>query len=47
MNSGATAYMREIVGAAAVMDGTAQSISGVRVLGRYRLQIRLTRPVGE
>jgi ABC-type oligopeptide transport system substrate-binding subunit len=40
--SPATAYMREIVGAAAVIDGKAQSISGVRVLGRYRLQIRLT-----
>ena len=43
--SPATAYMREIVGAAAVIDGKAQSISGVRVLGRYRLQIRLTRQV--
>ena len=39
--------MREIVGAASVIDGKAQSISGVRVLGRYRLQIRLTRPVGD
>ena len=39
--------MREIVGAATVIDGKAQSISGVRVLGRYRLQIRLTRPVGD
>ena len=40
-------YMREIVGAAAVIDGKATSISGVRVLGRYRLQIRLTKPVGD
>jgi ABC-type oligopeptide transport system substrate-binding subunit len=47
LNSDAAAYMREIVGAAAVMDGTAQSISGVRVLGRDRLQIRLTKPVGD
>ena len=39
--------MREIVGATSVIDGKAQSISGVRVLGRYRLQIRLTRPVGD
>ena len=39
--------MREIVGAVAVMEGKAQAISGVRVLGRYRLQIRLTRPVGD
>ena len=45
--SPATAYMREIVGAATVIDGKAQSISGVRVLGRYRLQVRLTRPVGD
>ena len=45
--SPATAYMREIVGATSVIDGEAQSISGVRVLGRYRLQIRLTRPVGD
>ena len=43
--SPATAYMREIVGAASVIDGKAQSISGVHVLGRYRLQIRLTKPV--
>ena len=37
-------YMREIVGAAAVIDGQAQTISGVRVADRYRLQIRLTKP---
>ena len=43
--SPATAYMREIVGASAVIDGKAPSISGVRVLGRYGLQIRLTGPV--
>ena len=47
LESPAIAYMREIVGAASVIDGKAQSISGVRVLGRYRLQIRLTRPVGD
>ena len=40
-------YMREIVGAVAVMNGKAKAISGVRVLDRYRLQIRLTRPVGD
>jgi peptide/nickel transport system substrate-binding protein/oligopeptide transport system substrate-binding protein len=45
--SPATAYMREIVGADAVLDGKATSISGIRVLGRYRLQIRLTRPLGD
>ena len=30
-----------------MMDGRATSISGVRVLGRYRLQIRLTKPLGD
>ena len=45
--SPATAYMREIVGATSVIDGKAQSISGVRVLGRYGLQIRLTRSIGD
>ena len=39
--------MREIVGADAVTDGKAQSIAGVRVLGPYRLQIRLTKPLGD
>jgi ABC-type oligopeptide transport system substrate-binding subunit len=43
----ATGYMREIEGAQAMIDGNAQSISGVRVLGRYRLQIRLTKPLGD
>ena len=47
LKSYATTFMREIEGAQAVIDGTAQSISGIRVLGRYRLQIRLTRPVGD
>ena len=39
--------MREIVGATDVIEGRARSISGIRVLGRYRLQIRLTRPLGD
>jgi peptide/nickel transport system substrate-binding protein len=47
LGSPASAYMHEIVGADEVMDGTAQSISGVRTLGRHRLQIRLTRPLGD
>ena len=42
-----SSYMREIVGADAVIGGRAKTISGVRALGRYRLQIRLTRPVGD
>jgi ABC-type oligopeptide transport system substrate-binding subunit len=45
--SPAKPYMREIVGAAAVIDGKATSISGIRVLDRYRLQIRLTKPLGD
>ena len=47
LGSPATAYMDEIVGANAVTEGKATSISGVRALGRYRLQIRLTRPLGD
>ncbi len=43
LKSPAVVYMREIVGAAAVIDGKATSITGIRVLGRYRLQIRLSR----
>ena len=34
--------MHEIVGAHAVIDGKATSISGVRALDPYRLQVRLT-----
>ena len=47
MGSPAVGYMREIVGATAVIDGKTTSISGVRVLGRYRLRIRLTKPLGD
>ena len=47
LRSPATQYMHEIVGADAVIDGKAQTISGVRVLGRYRLEIRLTKSVGD
>ena len=47
LKSPATVYMHEIVGASAVIDGKAASISGIRVLDRYRLQIRLTKPVGD
>ena len=46
MRSPAASFMHEIVGADAVIDGTATSISGVRALDRYRLQIRLTKPTG-
>ena len=47
LRSPATAYMHDIVGATAVIEGKAQKISGVRVLGRYRLRLRLTKPVGD
>jgi ABC-type oligopeptide transport system substrate-binding subunit len=47
LESPATPYMREIVGAAAVIDGKAATISGIRPLGRYRLQVRLTKPLGD
>jgi ABC-type oligopeptide transport system substrate-binding subunit len=40
-------YVRDIVGGGAVLDGRAETITGVRVLGRYRLRLRLTRPVGD
>jgi ABC-type oligopeptide transport system substrate-binding subunit len=43
----AAGFMREIEGAQAMIDGRATSISGVRVLGRYHLQIRLTMPLGD
>jgi len=45
--SPAQPYLREIVGAVAVIDGDAESISGIRVLARDRLQIRLTKPIDD
>jgi ABC-type oligopeptide transport system substrate-binding subunit len=45
--SPATGYMHEIVGADAVIAGKAAAISGVRVVAPYRLQIRLTKPLGD
>ena len=47
MQSPATAYMHDIVGADAVIGGKATAISGVRVPSRYRLQLRLTSPAGD
>jgi ABC-type oligopeptide transport system substrate-binding subunit len=47
MKSPAVTYMHEIVGADAVIKGKATTISGVRVLAPYRLQIRLTKPLGD
>ncbi len=40
-------FLDEIVGADAAIQGKAETVAGVRVLGRYRLQIRLTRPAGD
>ena len=37
-------FMQQIVGADAAMRGTAKTISGVRLLGPYRLRISLKRP---
>jgi ABC-type oligopeptide transport system substrate-binding subunit len=45
MRSPAQFYLHELIGADAVIQGRAASIAGVRVLSRYRLQIRLTEPV--
>jgi ABC-type transport system substrate-binding protein len=45
LQSPATNYMHEIVGADAVIEGKAQVISGVRAIGPYTLQIRTTRPL--
>jgi ABC-type oligopeptide transport system substrate-binding subunit len=38
-------YLSEIVGANAVITGKAQTISGVKAVGTYTLQIRTTHPV--
>jgi len=40
-------FMEEIVGANAVIYGKATTISGVQVLGRYRLRVRLKRNAGD
>jgi ABC-type oligopeptide transport system substrate-binding subunit len=40
-------WLQEIVGANAAMRGRARTISGVQVLGRYRLRVRLRRRAGD
>jgi ABC-type transport system substrate-binding protein len=45
LQSPATNYLHEIVGADAVIAGSAQAISGVKALGLYTLQIRTIRPL--
>lgn len=47
MGSPATPYMREIVGADAVIAGKAKTVAGVRALGPYTLRIRTTMPLGD
>jgi ABC-type transport system substrate-binding protein len=47
MKSPATTYLHEITGADAVINGKAQTVSGVRALGTYTLQIRTTRPLAD
>jgi ABC-type transport system substrate-binding protein len=47
LGSPGTPFVRDIVGAAAVVRGSAPSISGVRALAPYRLQIRLTAPAAD
>jgi ABC-type oligopeptide transport system substrate-binding subunit len=45
MHSPVVPYLHEIEGADAVIAGQAGAISGVKALGRYKLQIRTTRPL--
>lgn len=47
IKSPAITYMHEIVGADAAIHGKARSISGIRVLGAFRLQMRLRKRVGD
>jgi len=45
LQSPATTYLHEIFGADAVIDGRAQTVSGVRAVGPYTIRIRTTRPL--
>jgi peptide/nickel transport system substrate-binding protein len=45
MQSPATSYMTEIVGANDVISGKAAKISGIKATGKYTLQVRLTKPL--
>ena len=47
MRSPGAGFLHEIVGADAVREGKARTIEGVRVLSPYRLELRLTKPVGD
>jgi ABC-type transport system substrate-binding protein len=43
MSSPATTFFEDVVGAKAKIAGSASQVSGVRVLGKYKLQFKLTR----
>jgi peptide/nickel transport system substrate-binding protein len=45
LQSAATAYLHDIVGGDAVIDGRAQTISGVRAVAPYTIRIHTTRPM--
>ena len=45
MQSPAVVYLQDILGVDAVIAGEATSVSGVRAIGPYKLQIRTTRPL--
>jgi ABC-type oligopeptide transport system substrate-binding subunit len=43
MSSPATTFVEDVVGARAVLDGKAQTASGVKAIGKYKLRVTLTR----
>jgi ABC-type transport system substrate-binding protein len=47
MKSPATGYLVDVVGAKAVLEGRARSISGIRAVGAFTLRIRTTRRAGD
>jgi ABC-type transport system substrate-binding protein len=47
LQSPAVSYLHEIVGADAVIDGGAKTISGITAPGRFQLQIRTTQPLAD
>jgi ABC-type oligopeptide transport system substrate-binding subunit len=43
MSSPATTFVEDVAGATAVLNGKAQTASGVKAIGKYKLQVSLTR----
>ena len=43
MSSPATTFVEDVVGARAVLEGKAQTASGVQAIGKYKLRVTLTR----